>query len=326
MKGIYMNRGIIKQIYRKIKKYNTIVIARHISPDPDAIASQISLRESIKLTFPNKNVYAVGAGVSKFKYYGLLDRIDEDALENALLIVCDVPNYTRIDGVDPNKFVEIVKIDHHPSTEKFASVDWIEETSSSTCQMIIELLLNCPLKMDKKIAENLYMGVVSDSDRFLLSYTTAKTFKLVGELIEKTNIDFTSLYANLYERPISEIRFHGFIATNLNLTDNGLAYIKISAEDVKEYNVDAATASNMINDFNFIKDVYVWTFITYDDRNDIYKINIRSKGPIINEVAAIYNVGGNKFASGIRMTDKREIDNLLNDLDQACKEYKESAQ
>ena len=82
----------------------------------------------------------------------------------------------------------------------------------------------------------------------------------------------------------------------------------------------------MINDFNFIKDVYVWTFITYDDRNDIYKINIRSKGPIINEVAAKYNGGGHKFASGIRMTDKREIDNLLNDLDQACKAYKENAQ
>ncbi len=318
-----MDKKIYKRIYKKIKKYDTIVIARHISPDPDAIASQISLRDAIKLTFPKKSVYAVGTGVSKFKYYGLLDRIDEDLLENALLIVCDVPNYARIDGVDPSKFKEIVKIDHHPSNETFASVDWVDENASSTCQMIIELLFNVPLTINQKIAENLYMGVVSDSDRFLLSYTTPKTFKLVGELIEKTGIDFTKLYAKLYERPISEIRFHGFIATNIVLNDSGLAYLKISNDDVKEYNVDVATASNMINDFNYIKEVIVWTFITYDERNDIYKINIRSRGPVINEIAAKYNGGGHKFASGIRMTDKREIDNLLHDLDEACLKYKE---
>ena len=78
----------LKRIYRKIKQYDTIVIARHISPDPDAIASQTALRDSIKLTFPKKNVYAVGTSVSKFKYYGPLDKIDETKIgEESLLIV-----------------------------------------------------------------------------------------------------------------------------------------------------------------------------------------------------------------------------------------------
>ena len=35
-----------KNILRKIKQYNTIVIARHTSPDPDAVASQIALRDA----------------------------------------------------------------------------------------------------------------------------------------------------------------------------------------------------------------------------------------------------------------------------------------
>ena len=61
----------LKKIYRKIKQYDVIVIARHTSPDPDAIASQIALRDSIKLTFPKKEVYAVGTSVAKFKYYGV---------------------------------------------------------------------------------------------------------------------------------------------------------------------------------------------------------------------------------------------------------------
>ena len=90
-----------------------------------------------------------------------------------LLIALDVPNLSRIDGVDKSAFTEIFKIDHHPSEETFGECDWVDDTSSSTCQMIIEFLLETRMKIDRKIAENLYLGVVSDSDRFLISYTTS---------------------------------------------------------------------------------------------------------------------------------------------------------
>ena len=179
------------------------------------------------------------------------------------------------------------------------------------------------MKFDRKVAENLYLGVVSDSDRFLISYTSSKTFRLVAELIDRSNINFTELYPYLYERPYEEIKFHGYLSSNLNITENGFASIEITPQILKEYNVDAATPSNMINDFSNIKDVYVWTFVTYDDKNEIYKVNIRSKGPIINDIAAMYGGGGHKFASGVRTRNKDDIDKLLISLDEVCKKYKE---
>lgn len=314
-----------KKIYKKIKQYDNIVIARHISPDPDAIASEIALRDAIKIAFPKKNVYAVGTSVSKFKYYGNLDKIDEiNFNKNALLIALDVPNASRIDGVDTNCFEEFFKIDHHPSEETFGSLDYVDEKASSTCQIIMEFIFDCGLKIDKKIAEILFLGVVSDSDRFLISYTSAKTFRLVANLIEIYNIDITKLYNILYERPYSEIKFHGFLSDNFTITENGFGYINISSDILKKYNVDAATPSNMINDFSNIKDVYVWMFVTYDDKSGIYKVNIRSKGPVINETAMKYGGGGHKFASGVRTTKKEDIDNLTKDLDLDCKQYKEN--
>ena len=51
--------NVVKQIIKKIKEYDNIVIARHIGPDPDALASEIALRDIIKLTYPKKNVFAV---------------------------------------------------------------------------------------------------------------------------------------------------------------------------------------------------------------------------------------------------------------------------
>ena len=322
---VTINSSIIKKVFKKIKEYPEIIIARHVGPDPDAIASTIALRDSIRLTFPEKEVYAVGLGVSKFKYYGILDKIDNEQYKNALLIVLDVPNLNRVDGIEGLEYKEIMKIDHHPAEDIKGPVDWTDETSCSTCQMIAELILNTPLKLDTKIASNLYLGIVSDSDRFLLSYTTNKTFQVVHDLIKASKIGFVSLYNYLYDRSIDEVRFQGYIAMNMVVTENGLGYIVIPSDIIKEYHVDLATPANLINSFNFIRDVLVWTFITEDVKNNVYKVSIRSHGPIINEVASHYHGGGHKYASGARITSLEEIDAFIKELDDLCEEYKRAS-
>lgn len=311
------------KIYKLISKYNNIVIARHIGPDPDAIASQISLRDSIKLTFPNKNVYAVGKTVSKFKNYGQLDKIDTTTLENPLLIVVDVPNISRIDGTDYNLYKEVIKIDHHPYEDKMGKIEIVDTTASSASELVAKLIFKTKLKMDKTIASNLFLGIVADSDRFLLATTSSETLNIASKLLNNYNLELKKLYTELYERPINEFKFQAFLALNMTITENGFAYIKITNEMIKEYNVDSAAASNMVNNFNYIKEVHAWAFSSYDERQEIYKINIRSRGPVINEIASKYNGGGHQYASGARIKNPEDIDKLFHELDMECKKYNE---
>ena len=114
------------KIYHKIKKYNKIVITRHVGADPDALSSQIGLRDAIKLKFPKKEVYAVGAPASTFKYLGQLDKFSDDMYKDSLLIVLDTPDYKRVDGVIPNNFEYAIKIDHHPFVEEFCNIEYID--------------------------------------------------------------------------------------------------------------------------------------------------------------------------------------------------------
>lgn len=309
------------KIYKLISKYDNIVIARHIGPDPDAVASEIALRDSIKLSFPKKNVYAVGASVSRFKSYGHLDKIDESTLENPLLIVVDVPNIYRIDGVDFNNFKEVIKIDHHPYEDKMGNIEIVDTTAASASEIVARLIFKTKLKMDKSIANNLFIGMVADSDRFLLPTTSNNTFIVASKLIKDYNLDLKELYNTLYERPINEFKFQAYLALNMTITENGFAYIKITNEMIKEFNVDSGTASNMVNNFNYIKEVKAWAFASYDERQELYKINIRSRGPIINEIASKYNGGGHPLASGARVKNPDDIDKLFQDLDNACKMF-----
>lgn len=312
---------LYRDILKEIKKYDSIVIARHIGADPDALGSQFALKELIINNFSDKAVYAVGATASRFRFMGMLDKIDGIDFNKSLLIVLDTPDGKRIEGIEDTKqFASVIKIDHHPFVERFADIEYIED-ASSTSQLIFKLALENKLKITTKMAENIYLGIVGDTDRFLHDYTNNETMRLVSKLLDMTKIDFTKLYEPLYSRPIAEVKFQGYIYSNLVLTENNVAYIKITEDVMKEYEVDSATAGNIINDLKFVNEIIVWLFFSEDSKSKVIKANIRSRGPTINEVAAKYGGGGHVYASGARLKSWQEADNLIEEIDGIMKKF-----
>lgn len=322
-----MNKEILKKIYNEIKKFDTIYLVRHIGPDPDAISSQIALRDIIKYTFPEKKVYAIGQSVSKFKYIGKLDRIDDNiSYENSLIITLDVPNKARVDGISVDNFKHVIKIDHHPFVEKFSDLEYIDVDACSTTEVLLDLVNNTKFKINKEIARTLMIGIISDSNRFLFKPTDHKVLHKVADLVEKYDLNLQEIYEPIYMRPISEIRLMGYIYSNLHVTKNKFAYIVLENDIVASFNGDASSASNMVNELSYIEDFYVWLFVTYDEKNEIYKISIRSRGPVINELASKYNGGGHAFSSGARCKTMDEVNALIADFDSLTREYIKSKQ
>lgn len=314
---------MFKKIYKAIKKYDNIVIARHVGVDPDAMASQIGLRDAILTTFPKKNVYAVGNGGGKFSYLGKLDHYEGDG-SNTLLIVLDTPDKRRVDCSDVDSFAYKIKIDHHPFVEEFCDIELVNDKSSSACELIMEMIYKTKLKATKEIMEKLYLGLVSDTNRFMFNNTTANTFATVSKVIKDYDLTIFELHADLYMRPLNEIRLQGYMAQNMKVTDNGVGYIKITEDVLNNFGADVASGGNMINNFNYIEEILVWVAITEDVKNDLIKINIRSRGPIINTIAEKYNGGGHKMASGAKVMTMDEAEALIKDLDNTCCKYIES--
>lgn len=302
-----------------------IVIARHVGADPDALGSSIGLKEIILQNFPNKKVYAIGCPASRFRYFGILDRFDDSMYENALLIVTDTPDKRRVDGVDVNKFKNVIKIDHHPFIESFDGIEWIDDKASSASQMIIEFAFHTKLRIPVSAAEKLYIGLVADTNRFSVKLTTPKTFQIVSRLIEDTKIDIVPLYEKLYTRPIKEVKFQGFVTNNFKITENGFGYVYINDEMLNEYEVDAATAGNMVNNFNYIDEMIAWATFSEDKNNSNIRVSIRSRGPIINEAASKFGGGGHIYASGVKLSSFNDCDALVEELDKICMQYKENS-
>ena len=308
------------KIYEKIEKYENIIIVRHIGADPDALCSQLSLRDSIRLSFPRKKVYAWGSSSAKFDYLPRLDRFED--VGDALLIIVDTPDKKRVDFSWNVQVSDSIKIDHHPYIETFCELEYIDDVASSASEIVLEFINETPLKMNDEIAKTLYTGIISDTNRFMFN-ASSKILSLTSLLLENYNFDVVDVYQNLYSRPLNEVRLQGYISLNMQVTENGLAFIKISDATLNELGVDVGSAGNMINGFNYIEGIYVWVVVTEDVKNKLYKVNIRSRGPVINTVAENYNGGGHKLASGARISNEEDVEMLLKDLDNACSIYLE---
>jgi phosphoesterase RecJ-like protein len=125
-------------------------------------------------------------------------------------------------------------------------------------------------------------------------------------------------------RDMNELKLQGYISQNMIITDNNVGYVCITDDIIKEYKVDAASAGNMVNNFSYISELLVWVTFSEDKKQNQIRVSIRSRGPIINDVAGVYNGGGHKYASGIRIKSFDQVDEIIERLDEKAKEYKEN--
>src|SRR5690554_860977 len=129
------------EIIEAIKQYDTIIIHRHVRPDPDALGSQGGLKEIIQATFPEKKVYSVGIDDPEFEFLVKMDQIEDEVYKGALVITCDTANTARVDDQRFTRGDKVIKIDHHPNVDAYGDLRWVNTDASSTSEMIFELFL-----------------------------------------------------------------------------------------------------------------------------------------------------------------------------------------
>lgn len=310
---------IQEKIINKIQEYNTIIIHRHVIPDGDAYGSSFGLAELIRTTFPDKKVYVVGEELDYLRYIGTTDKVEDSAYEGALVIITDTSNAARISDERWKLGAYKIKIDHHPFSDEYADIEWIDTSYTSTCEMITSLLIEYQLKTSDNGARCLYNGIVSDTGRFLFRGVSDQTLRYASELL-KYNFDMIELYAHMYTQSKSMVRFKGYTLLNFEETSNGVGYIKLTDELLKELNIDENSASSQVNTLSNIEGIKIWAFFVEDKANGDIRVNLRSSGAAVNEIAKKYGGGGHVQAAGARVKTWDMINQMIQDLDQLAQQ------
>ncbi|WP_027121372.1 DHH family phosphoesterase [Mycoplasma leonicaptivi] len=308
--------GNLELVTKEIYKHNSIVIFHHIRPDGDCLGSQFGLAELIKTNFPDKKVYTIGDSKGIYNFLDFkMDYIPSDeVLKNSLGVVVDANHKERIENrevLDKNLFKTVIRIDHHPNDDDLgdATIRWVDSSYSAADEMITEIAVINQWKITPKAAQYLYLGINTDSGRFLFNNVKARTLYLASKLYE-AGLDADYVHRGLAQTTLEDIKFNSYLMSTLK-TRNGVAYIQNDLKTTLSLG-QTSQSSVRVNSIGNIKGYPIWVQFTEEENSKI-RVEFRSNGPIVRNVALKWGGGGHERASGAIIDSFDLVEKVVDD-------------
>lgn len=311
---------VLEEILATIKAYETIVIHRHKRPDPDAIGSQVGLAELLRHSFPEKQIYQVGGPVEGLDYLATMQDVSNEVYAGALVIVTDTANSPRISDDRYDQGAKLIKIDHHPNDEPYGDLVWVDTQASSCSEMIATFALTfSELSLNDAAARLLYAGIVGDTGRFLYPATTPHTLEVAAQLL-RYEFDSAKLNRELEQIPMGVARLAGYVYQNLEIDPNGAARVILPQSLLQEYGIVDSQTAAIVSLPGVIDSALAWGIFVQQPEG-YYRVRLRSKGPVINELAKKHHGGGHPLASGANARDLAEVETIYQEIQALCADY-----
>jgi|SRR5690554_2082985 phosphoesterase RecJ-like protein len=311
-------------ILNKIKEYKTIIIHGHLRPDGDCYGSQFGLKDIIKSSFPEKEVYVVGQTSDYVSFVGTPDIIDDSKYEGSLVIVVDTATESRISDPRYKLGRELIKIDHHIPVDQYGDIIWVDTNFPSCAQMIAYFYYRFKdeLKLSKTGAVAMYTGIVTDTGRFRFRGVDELTHQLAGMLITK-GVEPDEVDFKLSQETLDMVQLKGKVLTGFERSTEGFIYFKMTRDIIEEYGVTDEQAASMVSVLGGIENHPVWALIIEYPGNEV-RVRLRSNGPTISDVANQFEGGGHAKAAGARLNSWEDLPKLVEAVNQRLIEWRKS--
>jgi phosphoesterase RecJ-like protein len=298
----------IKKVKAFLSKPKNIVIVTHWSPDGDAMGSSLGLynyltgkKHNVQVITPNDYPSFLSwlPGNKKVIDFSINAKPAISKVAKADFIFClDFNSLKRIDllGAEVARSAAFkMIIDHHLQPEDFADYMLHSIQACSTCELIYDFiqLMGDKKKITKEIANCLYTGIMTDTGSFRYPSTTAKTHRIIAELIT-AGAENAAIHDRIYDNNTEgRLKLLGYcLAEKLTvLKELETAYFALGQDDLQQFDYKKGDTEGVVNYALSIKEVRFSAFFV--ERDGIIKISFRSKGKFdVNLFARRHFSGG----------------------------------
>jgi len=306
----------ISKLKNLLSAKKQIVITTHRGPDGDAMGSSLAMFHFLKelghivnVVIPNLHPEFLHwmPGNKHVLVFEEDEELANKITQNAdLIFLLDFNHLSRIsDFSETVSLTDVTKIliDHHQNPDtSIADIIFSDSKACSTAQMVYEIIDTLGFRnyINKEIAECLYVGIMTDTGSFKYASTSAKTHRVVADLIEM-GIDNSRIHDLIYDNSSSSrINLLGYCLYKklLLYPKNNSAILSLSSDELDRFQFKKGDTEGFVNFALGIKGIRFASFIV--EKEGVVKLSLRSKGDIkVNEIASKYfNGGGHLNAAG----------------------------
>ena len=318
----------LKQIADRLRRAKSVAIFSHTNPDGDAIGSALALSCALESLGINTQVCIESDLPSNLQFVEGLGKITKAPTAAYDLLVCvDCSELQRLGALSEEFFlakrkkIDTVCVDHHISNHGFCTYDFVRSCAAN-CMHIATLIAYLGVSFDKKMAEYLLLGLLTDSGNFSHDDVDEESFLLGAQLV-KAGADICKLNYQLFKKqPKQRAKLFGKVMSGIRYYhDDKFAAIIISKQLMDECGADASMTEGFV-DFPLNVDSVEVAASLMESKKGQWKISLRTKTYAqANKIAGVYGGGGHIRAAGCMLFG--DVEEVLDKLSYTVYQYLE---
>jgi bifunctional oligoribonuclease and PAP phosphatase NrnA len=302
------------EVLHELREADKLLLTTHENPDGDALGSLLAMHRILEqlgkdsVMYMSPGEFPLPWEYRGFTFDGLVGAPPDDVAERTIVFL-DCGNIDRM----PVDFLQaeglhILNIDHHHDNTRFGTVNLVCSAASSTAEIVWRLSKELGAEITPGIADALYVGLVTDTGRFMYENTGTGAHVMAAELIA-AGVDVHEMYRRLYEGiPFGKLELLARALSNVERYDDGrLTITRLSAQDYAETGAAENYSEGVVDHLRSVHGTAVAGLVRDllgDGQEGRRKVSLRATDERVDvsAIARTQGGGGHRQAAGFSTT------------------------
>jgi phosphoesterase RecJ-like protein len=313
----------LDRVVAELRDRDRFILTAHEGPDGDALGSLLGMHHLLTQLGKDSVMFMAAKEFPlpiEYRFLSLEEVFHEAPADMAdrTVVFLDCGNIDRM----PVDFLTeagnfVINIDHHHDNTRFGDANLVDVEASSTAEIVYELGGRLGARITPEIASALYVGLVTDTGKFMYENTDAGTHRIAADLID-AGVDVDDTYRRLYEHvPLEKLRLVSRALDGIERhCDERLVLTHVTEADYEASGAGEEMTEGIIDHLRSVEGAKVAAMVRDlgSRGRQARKVSLRSsEGDVdVSAIARVRGGGGHKRAAGFS-TDL-ELDQLISFL------------
>jgi phosphoesterase RecJ-like protein len=303
-----------ERVLERIREDSRFVLAAHERPDGDALGSLVGMQGLLSALGKDSMMFVAPDDLPlplEYRFFaldGLIQAPPADVAERTVVFL-DCGNIDRNSASVLHDGKHLLNIDHHHDNTRFGTLNHVVPEASCTAEIVWDLMRGLGVAPTPAVAEALYVGLITDTGRFMYENTGPRAHEMAAELIG-AGVDVQAVYRRLYEEtPEGKLALLALALTQVRRFDEGeLTIAALSAEDFAKADAEESYSEGIIDHLRAVQGTKLAALVrelTSGERKGQYKVSLRATDDDVDVsmIARAQGGGGHRRAAGFSTTD-----------------------